>query len=112
MSQFLPKEPEQVTFESAEKIFTADLTVDRTILDLGENARVHGISISNSSGSAAEVTFVDSINKLKFLETVGNRSTVVLNVPFETSGGLVAQSLSGAQANKIFISTFYSIMLL
>jgi len=107
MSRFLDPKVDAVDSGAAEEIFSANLIANRTILAVGESARVQGISIANSSGKPAEVTFIDGASKLKFRETVSSKNTIHLNIPFDTAGGLIAESLPGAQASDVFISVFY-----
>lgn len=108
MSQFLTKDKESVDVGAADKIYSADLSTDRTVLDIGETARVYGINVVNSSGTPAEVTFTDGSSNLKFIHTIGSKTTAPLVAGFDTSGGLVAEGLTGTQANKVFINVFYS----
>ena len=107
MSRFLEPKVNTVDIEAAEKIYSADLTVNRTILEQGENVKVEGISIANSSKDPAEVTFKDSVGKLKFRETVDSKTTHSEPLRFHTSGGLIAEALTGAQAADVFVNVFY-----
>lgn len=107
MSRFLDPQTVEVSMEVPDQIYSADLTIDRTILAVGELAQVEGITIANSSGSPAEVTFVDGAANLLFRETIGQRSSQNLPIRFRTSGGLVAENLTGGQADDVFINVFY-----
>lgn len=109
MSRFLTEDVENVNVGSAKERYHADLTVDRTVLGQGEVATVFGINVANSSGSPAEVTFRDVAGGVRYAATVKPRESHAWPVKWFSDGdGLVAEGLTGAQANDVFISVFYT----
>ena len=108
MSQFLDPKIETLNVDGAEETFTADLTVNRTILENGEAGRVFGFTFANSTNSPAEVTVRDGANKLKFVETVPGKDTKAVPLRFDTAGGLMVDSLAGPNASKVFVNCFYT----
>jgi hypothetical protein len=108
VSQFLDPQVDTVDAGGAEEVFSANLSADRTILEVGEAARIYRMSFANSSGNPAEITVVDGASKLKFRETVPARDTKSMDIRFDTSGGLVVEGLTGGQSNKVFVNCFYT----
>jgi len=109
VSRFLdPEVSQNVNPGRAKRTYRANLTSDRTISEVGEVITIFGGTIANSSGKAAEVDILDGDGDTLFTLTVPTKNSTPWPAHFTTSGGVVVDALTGAQANDVFVSVFYT----